>query len=114
MISVGKSGREATSKQGRRITSGGSGSGRNALKARNIITGWARGRSTSCLGSSEPLGQFIFFGRSSWSFEDLGRKAREDELNWKYHQGQQAIQDAYFERYRTKMPVVKFLFREIA
>ena len=117
MISVGKSVQAATSKQGRRITSGGSGSGANGLKARQVVTGWPRGRSSSCLGSFDweyrDYGMMLF-GRSYWSFADLGCKSREDELDWKYHQEQQAMLNAYFEQYRTKRPKIQLRVREIA
>jgi hypothetical protein len=46
------------------------------------------------------------FGRSYWPFEDIGQKVREDELNFKYHQGQQEMVNLYFERYQAKQELL--------
>lgn len=59
------------------------------VKARDIIPGWPRGRSTSAQSPSE-LGEigFMIFGRSYWQPGDFTHLALDIIANVQYHQRQ--------------------------
>lgn len=63
------------------------------VKARDIVAGWPRGRSTVVLWSNWELLWFLTRTPKSEKFFALG-------LEVAYHEGQQEMQNAYFERWR--------------
>jgi hypothetical protein len=72
------------------------------LKARDIIPGWPKGRSTSVFG---PLNSsLILWFASIRAREDECDKLRfaEQLASLEYHQAQQNLLHAYFEAYRSK------------
>jgi hypothetical protein len=74
------------------------------LKARDIIAGWPRGRSTSTssyyLYEAEML-IFVLFGRTSWNATDLFKAEDEISASAAYHREQQRMFDWYVSRYRA-------------
>lgn len=70
------------------------------LKARDLVKGWPRGRSTSRFDSwkwkLDP-----FFLRINEPREEFIREGLADE---RYHQAQREMVDGFFERYRHPVP----------
>jgi hypothetical protein len=67
------------------------------LKARNIIKGWPRSRSTVCLQLGWPA--IPPFRLKEWPFcldvDALGDAVCDRQENWVYHEAQQRMVDAY-------------------
>jgi len=73
-------------------------------KARDIIAGWPRGRSTSTSSYYKYEAEmliFMLFGRTHWSAPDLFRAEDELAANSVYHREQQRMFDWYVSQYRT-------------
>lgn len=60
------------------------------MKARDVVPGWPRGRSTSVHSPDEP-GDMLIWGRCSWSTADYEKLKAEVAENHRYHQQQAAM-----------------------
>lgn len=70
------------------------------LKARDIISGWPRGRSTGCFTDCR---DDLFFYRMRWTnprCPEIPLLLSDLEANIAYHETQQAMVTAYLERWR--------------
>ena len=65
------------------------------MKARDIISDWPRGRSTTSFGHQ--YSSALIWGRISWTASDFHKLAEEVKANNKYHQKQKAMFDVYIE-----------------
>jgi hypothetical protein len=70
------------------------------MKARDIIPGWPRGRSTSSFEGNWAYVNDGFFFRCS---DEMRASLR---LDAEYHRGQQAMMERYFAQYRSREPVL--------
>src|ERR1700722_10392640 len=83
-------------------------------KARDIIAGWPRGRSTSTSSYyryEADMLVFMLFGRSHWSAPDLFRAEDELAASAFYHREQAAMLDKHRSEYRR--PTAAWLARTI-
>jgi hypothetical protein len=77
------------------------------LKARDIVEGWPRGKSTGGLGlwsGDENFATdhwFLHFGRASWSFQDMTALQIEYNENCKEHVRAARMFGEYLSRYRV-------------
>lgn len=74
------------------------------VKARDIIPGWPRGRSTSSDKSYEEYGEidlwWLHFGRANWSVDDMLMLVGDKQVNFEYHARQRAMMEEFRSRYR--------------
>lgn len=68
------------------------------MKARDIIPGWPRGRTT--VGGRD-LAYYEFF---SWPWPSRFLTLEELDQERKYHEGQQSMVNSYFEEWRLQFP----------
>lgn len=73
-------------------------------KARDIIEGWPRGRSTMTPYPKRCWWHLLYLYQSSTSLDNYN-KAKEFEFENTYHQMQQAMVNEWFARYRIKYTV---------
>jgi hypothetical protein len=77
------------------------------FKARDIISGWPRGRSTSCPNVPETGGWwFLTFGRASWKEGDISLLYFERQMVAHYHEQQAEMMDDVYHQvddYATRL-----------
>jgi hypothetical protein len=71
------------------------------MKARDLIPGWPKPRSTVC-STPYDCSAMLRFGRCSWSSLDLERLCEDVVLNNNYHRAQQLMLDDFHSQYRRK------------
>ena len=78
------------------------------LKARDIVPGWPRGRSTSVRSPVElPIDYYLsYLGRTWWGIADFDKLEKETVLTALYHKCQREMLNQYRERYRTPTPTL--------
>jgi hypothetical protein len=70
------------------------------MKARDIIPGWPRGRSTWAHAPSRWDLEGFDFGQNRLAWRDRVRKCSDLKVDVIYHEAQQRMVNAYFERWR--------------